>query len=158
MITKELFEEHVQNLNIIKKSINKRIIEIIDIVKKHVDLRPEDEINTLFNFEDLFLGENDAIYCDNIYCEKYTLIIDKFGEELALNNNIPIRWFWEDFEEELVNGILLYQEQKILKDNEKENKKSILISLKQRLELTEEESKVLDEQIKLLGKELFYFD
>ncbi len=107
MITKELFEEHVQNLNIIKKSINKRIIEIIDIVKKHVDLRPEDEINTLFNFEDLFLGENDTIYCGNIYCEKYTLIIDKFGEELALNNNIPIRWFWEDFEEELVNGILL---------------------------------------------------
>lgn len=36
---------------------------------------------------------------------KNDMIIAKDGQEMIIRDEVPIRWLWEDFEEELTNGL-----------------------------------------------------
>ena len=73
----------------------------------------------------------------------------KDGGEWELGLTFPTRWFWEDFEQELIDGIIKYKEQqkrKVEIDKQKkltreENKKKLKESAKSKL--TREEQKAL---------------
>lgn len=76
-------------------------------------------------------------------------IIDKEGSELDLKDGIPLRWLWEDFEEEYARGLALYkktkEEQEALKIQKTiENKaKKNALAQQAKCKLTKEELKAL---------------
>lgn len=86
----------------------------------------------------------------NIYGEaRPAVIILKDGSEWGLEDGIPIRWLYEDFEQELINGkkeyeqrLILKKEQEALKkEQEKQNAQNLKTSIQNKL--TKEELEYL---------------
>lgn len=64
--------------------------------------------------EILNIDPSGKIYDDLLGCylnlkniDYFSLFQDKFGNKIDVQHNIPRRWLWEDFEEELKNGYSL---------------------------------------------------
>jgi hypothetical protein len=66
---------------------------------------------------------------EGVYDSIEMVIIDKEGSEWGFDSSIPTRWLFEDFEQELIDGKKLFEEQKA---ERKKNKKEL--SAKKKLE------------------------
>lgn len=78
-----------------------------------------------------------------------SVIIDKFGNEYQWESEIPIRWLFEDCEEEIRNGKILFDKHLVQKKADKAVKNSLKKKLDESLanqakaKLTKEELKAL---------------
>jgi len=73
------------------------------------------------------------------------VIIDKDGDELELYSSVPTRWLWEDFEDELTNGIKLFRsktKEETDKELEEINRQKCILRRAKR-KLTKEELELL---------------
>lgn len=79
---------------------------------------------------------NDTIsdLCIHPYLE--AVIILNNGSEWGLHDDIPSRWLFEDFEEELVNGKRLYEERQAQKKEDARQKRQAKKAEKERLKAT----------------------
>jgi len=81
------------------------------------------------------------------------MIIDKFGDEWGWESSVPVRWLFEDFEEEIIKGKALYE----VKLKEKQEAAAVQRSLKKKIDsaLAEQaKAKLTKEELKALKKVL----
>ncbi len=79
----------------------------------------------------------------------WVIILDE-GEECDLNCSFPIRWLYENFEEELING-KKELEQKLAKQKKDKVKKTLLKHSAKKKLLESAKSKLTEEERKALG-------
>jgi hypothetical protein len=78
----------------------------------YFDEAEENEVGNLSHHLDSnSIDELHLEYKRNITCGRNGMvIIDKFGKEYGCGYEIPTRWLFEDFEQEIINGKKLYEE------------------------------------------------
>lgn len=95
------------------------------------------------------IGDNTVSFTGEWRHGERTKFIDTFGKENSLENDIPTRWLFEDFEQEFRNGVQQYKDRqsslkalKTAKKNKKiEEKQALVASAKAKL--TKEELQAL---------------
>ncbi len=112
-----------------RKKINNRLFYIVDVIKKVYASEFVKDVIDDYNFDMITSAQAKEFIVINLmdrghyYRQCEDKIIDKFGNEIYIRR-IPIRWFFEDFEEELINGEKLY-----LEKHPERNRKEIAIKL-----------------------------
>lgn len=170
MLSKDYVQQLIDNTNKFKKIINDRILEIVEICKKHLKFADDTRYNGFcFIFDELKLNseESEDSFYNDLYIDrlcKYTFIdedsckdeirayfIDKYNCYYELKNKIPVRWLWEDFEQELIDGIEKYKNKDSSRYNqvilEKKNYEAI------KLKLNEQECELLGINNKIFSLE-----
>lgn len=159
MLTYDEFKAHLASVNLSKEIFANRILEIVEICKKtYINYYRPSEVN-YFNIEEI-LGyesfdqktkESATLYVSMMNFEININIIDKFGNEIDLNKFIPIRWLFEDFEEELISGNILYKNDIEINRIKYISQKQILESLKSNFSKEECDALDIDNRITTLG-------
>ena len=137
------WKETRHRADVLESKIVDRMDYIIHTVCKTFDVSLE-----TWYFDDAQEGQMGHLTCDDpelfakwdIRDRKEMVILTQDDEEFYFDNNIPTRWLFENFEEELENGKKRYDE----REEEK---------LKKRLEATEYTKKLADSAKKKLTKE-----
>lgn len=169
MLTKEFVKQLIDDKNNLKKPINDRILEIVEICLKHLKFKEyNNDSNVMFNFDDFVIDSEDIFYND-LYINNLSLFtffdenkerdniravfIDKFNCDYELVNKIPIRWIWEDFEQELIEGIEKYKNKDSSRYNEVILEKKNYEAIK--LKLNEQECELLGLNRKIASLEAY---
>lgn len=156
--------EQWNNLNIVMKelkllnaAVNKRVDYIIKKIVSIFNMKLE-----WWGYSETDEGEaqlKDALYQDSVCCyisykrdkgiHNQEIIIDTNGKELVLlSNGFPVRWLYEDFEDELIQGKEKY---KAVIEQKKQAEKLKQTATK---ELAKQaKAKLNDEELKALVKE-----
>src|SRR6266581_1234843 len=164
MLTKDKINSILKEVFANKRVIDERISEICEICGKYFkfdDHKPVLEDNTdfynkyYFSIEELVLNndENKTMYvdCFSSYRSRNEnsdeelpryFFIDKFNDCVEFDNKIPVRWLWEDFEQELSDGFEKYKNRDSHLLEEITLEKTLLESAK--LKLSEDECKLLN--------------
>lgn len=136
--------------------IAQKIFEVFECDVQWYDLRSEDYDNRDLDgsFETSLNGEEFNFHYELKNTSKKQLydaaIIDKHNGEYGLDGCFPIRWFMEDFEQELIEGKKKYEDKKLKKkENSKKTKEKNKLE-KQKLTL-EAKKKLSKEELKALG-------
>lgn len=112
----------------------------------------EGEIGNLFEYMN-----NDIIWNIRVDMEIYPksndrsafVIIDRFGSEYQWQNEIPTRWLFEDFEQEIFDGKTAFEEAE--KHRKEKSKLAKSMSKKKQRELAEQaKAKLTKEELKAL--------
>lgn len=89
-----------------------------------------------------------GIVLDYFYDNK-TNIIDKHGNNLSCDDDIPTRWLFEDFEEEIVNGKKLFEDKMAAKKAAAFERKKVTKEQRQAL-IDGAKSKLTKEELKAI--------
>lgn len=116
---KKLSEQDISDYKEARKAFKKKENEIVKrinyIVKTFCKACGEENCDWQFYYEEEKIDLTED-WIEVIMSPSLALtMINKHGEEIDLENDFPIRWLIEDFEQELIDGIELY--------NRSENKK-----------------------------------
>lgn len=111
------------------------------------------------NFVDHFGG--DSVYSIYTECKPHPapndgsdmVIIDKFGGEWGWDSSIPLRWLFEDCEDEIIQGKILYEEKLKKKKEDAAVKKSLKKKLDESL-ANQAKAKLTKEELAALKKVL----
>lgn len=167
MLTKEKVDQLLIDFYALKNQVNSRILEIADICRKHckfAEWKPVENNNDVyFYFEEIISKniETDVIYVDCLRRDHYTnddgeresiynIFIDKYGKDFELNNQIPTRWLWEDFEQELIDGLEKYKNKGADFYKDLLLEKQMLEFIKSKLTTDEAEYLTIDKKIRHL--------
>jgi len=165
-ITKDFYNETLDKEKELYKNVEvleKRLDYILTTFFHQWDIN----LNTWY-FEDAKEGEvgnilqnmnSDSVYYihietnskhDKKFHNEEIVIIDKFGKELYWENEIPTRWLFEDFEQEVIDGKAKMEEKN---RKSKEKREKVLASRKANAKKIMEniKGKLSKEELKILG-------
>ncbi len=105
----------------------------------------ESQVGNLADHYGKYEIDSIAIELNKNFKYKDISIIDRFGEEWSWGNSIPIRWLFEDFEKEIIDGKVKYIEkeaarksrQKELSANKKKKDQLLIEQAKKKLSTEE---------------------